>query len=490
MTRVDVVVIGGGVVGTAVARAFSRYRLDVVLLEREPDLSWGATRANSGIVHSGYHNLPGTTKARLCVRGNRMLRRLAVQLGVPFRLNGSLTVAFTPEEAAVLAEWRAHGLANGVPGLRLVSGQVAARLEPELAPGVLCALHAPTAGIISPYELALALAENAAANGVAFRLGSPVEALRPAGDRLAVVTPDEAWHARVVVNAAGLAAGTIARLAGDASVSIVPRRGEEYILDKAYGGLVTRTIFPTAVGYSKGILVIPTVEGNLMLGPTDVPNSGPEDWFTTAEGYAEVLAATRRVVPGVPGQAAVIASFAGLRATSPTRDFLIGPSPVNPRLIHAAGIDSPGLTAAPAIAAEVVAHAAQSGLRLRRKKEWQGHRPAPVRFRDLDDEGRAALAAENPAHRCVVCRCELVTEAEIVDAVRRGATTLDGVKLRTRAGMGRCQGGFCTPKTMAVLSRELGLPYTSLTKRGPGSEIVVEDLAARGGEAGGAACAG
>ncbi|MGE5553122.1 MAG: NAD(P)/FAD-dependent oxidoreductase [Betaproteobacteria bacterium] len=481
MPEADVVIIGGGIVGTAVARAFSRYQLDIVLLEKEPDLPWGATRANSGIVHSGYHNTPGTAKARLCARGNLLLRRLAPALQVPFRQNGSLTVAFTPEEAAKLDEWYAHGRANGVSGLRLVSGRAAARLEPNLALGVLRALHAPTAGVISPYELALALAETAAANGVEIRLSSPVEALRPAGERVEVATPAGCYCARLVVNAAGLGAEAVARMVGDETVRLKPRRGEEYILDKAYGGLVTRTIFPTALGYSKGILVIPTVEGNLMLGPTDAPGAGPEDLFTTAEGYAEIAAATRRLVPSLPGPGAVIASFAGLRATSVTNDFVLGSSPVCPRLLHAAGIDSPGLTAAPAIAEEMVAHARVAGLRLQKKRDWSKGRLAPVCFRELDDEARAKLAAADPAWRHVVCRCELVTEAQVVEAIRRGARTLDGVKLRTRAGMGRCQGGFCTTKVLAILSRELNLPYTALTKRGPGSEIVVEDLAGRGG---------
>ncbi|MDI6870806.1 MAG: NAD(P)/FAD-dependent oxidoreductase [Bacillota bacterium] len=482
MSYPDVVVIGGGVVGAATARAFSRYQVDVVLLEKEPDLPWGTTRANSGIVHSGHYDRPGTAKARLCVRGNRLLRRLAAELNVPYRQNGSLTVAFTPEEAAKLSEWYARGRANGVPRLRLISGRTAARLEPNLAKEVLRALHAPTAGVVSPYELALALVENAVTNGVELRLESPVEGLRPAGKRLEVATPGESYFARLVVNAAGLGAEGVARMVGDETVALRPRRGEEYLLDKVYGSLVTRTIFPTAAGYSKGILVIPTAEGNLMLGPTDVPDSGFEDLFTTAEGYAAIAAATRRLVPSLPGPEAVIASFAGLRATSATGDFVIGPSPTCPQLIHAAGIDSPGLTAAPAIAEEILFHAQAAGLKLQKKREWRRGRPAPVRFRELDDKARAALAAADPAYRHVVCRCELVTEAEIVEAVRQGARTLDGVKLRTRAGMGRCQGGFCTTKVMAILARELDLPYTALTKRGLGSEIVVEDLARRGGE--------
>lgn len=482
MSDADAVIIGGGVVGTAIARAFSRFRLDVVLLEREFELAWGTTKANSGIVHSGCHNTPGTAKARLCVRGNRLLAGLAAELHVPFRRNGSLIVAFTPEEAAVLDEWYAHGRANGVPRMRLITGRTARKLEPALSPEVLRALEAPTAGVVSPYELAFALAENAAANGVEIATASPVEAVRRAGGRLEVTTPRETFRARLVVNAAGLGAEEVARLAGDESVRLQPRRGEEYLLDKAYGGLVTRTIFPTASGYSKGILVIPTVEGNLMLGPTDIPGARAGDLFTTAEGYSEIMAAGRRLVPSLPGPGAVIASFAGLRATSATGDFVIGPSRACPGLLHAAGIDSPGLTAAPAIAEEIVAHARAAGLRLWQKREWTPGRPAPVRLRELDDEARARLAEADPAYRRVVCRCELVTEAEVVDAIRRGARTLDGVKLRTRAGMGRCQGGFCSPKVLAILARELGLPYTALTKRGPGSEIVVGDLAERGGE--------
>ncbi|MGE5508037.1 MAG: NAD(P)/FAD-dependent oxidoreductase, partial [Chitinophagales bacterium] len=482
---VDVVIIGGGVVGTAVARAFSRYAVEVVLLEREADLAWGTTRANSGIVHSGYHCKPGSLKARYCVEGNRMMPKVAEELGVPFKMNGSLTVAFTPEEAEVLRAWEEHGRQNGVPGLELVDGATARRWEPALADGVECALHAPTAGIISPYELALAQAENAQANGVDIRVLSPALNLaRLPGGRLEVATPSGTLSARLVVNAAGLSSAEFARQVGDEAIRLAPRRGEEYLLDRAYGGLVSKTIFPTATGYSKGILVIPTVEGNLMLGPTDVPGAAAGELFTTAEGYEEIMQAVRRLVPGVPGPAGVIASFAGLRASSVTGDFRLGPSQACPGVIHAAGIDSPGLTAAPAIAEEVVRLAGQAGLGLTAKAGYDPFRPAPRCFRDLDEAERAALAAADPAWRRIVCRCELVTEAEIVGAIRRGARTLDGIKLRTRAGMGRCQGGFCTPKVLGILARELGVPLTSLTKRGPGSELLVADLAQRGGDAG------
>lgn len=483
MDVADVVIIGGGVVGTAIARAFSRYHLDVVLLEREADLAWGTTRANSGIVHSGYHCHPGSLKARYCVAGAAMMPKVAAELGVPFKRNGSLTVAFTPEEADVLQTWYEHGRQNGVPGLALVDGATARGWEPAVAEGLLAALHAPTAGIVSPYELALAQAENAQANGVEILTLSPALGLtrRPDG-RLEVATPSGACVARLVINAAGLGSAEVARLAGDDTFHLRPRRGEEYLLDRAYGGLVTRTIFPTATGYSKGILVIPTVEGNLMLGPTDVPGATAADLATTAEGYEEILQATRQLVPGVPGPAAVIASFGGVRASSETGDFLLGVSPACAGLIQVAGIDSPGLTAAPALAEAVVHLAREAGLALTPKVDYDPVRPAPLHFRDLDDARRATLAATDPAWRHIVCRCELVTEAEIVDAIRRGARTLDGVKLRTRAGMGRCQSGFCTPKVLAILARELGQPYTALTKRGPGSELLVADLAGRGGE--------
>lgn len=474
---VDVLVIGGGVVGAALARELSRYTARTVLLEKEVDVSFGTSKANSGIIHSGIHDRPGSLKARLCIAGNRMYPQLAQELNVLYKQNGALVVAQEPGDVASLEALRHAGKSSGVPNITPLNRDELLRLEPALSPSLLGGLHIPSGGIVIPFDLVFALIENARANGVTVMLQTRVEQILAEGDEFIVRTNRGNIKAAYVINAAGLHAAQVARLAGDESFEIRPRKGEEYLLDRKLEGLVQRTIFPLPSAVSKGILVIPTVEGNLMLGPTAHSVGSFSDLDTTAAGWEEIFAYVRRLVPALrPGD--LITSFAGLRAASGGEDFIIRRSARSSRFIHAAGIESPGLTAAPAIAGHIIELLRDSGLRLEPNPRFNPNR-AVIRLRDLGLEERAKLMARDPAYARIVCRCETVSEGEIRDAIRRGATTLDGVKLRTRSGMGRCQGGFCTPRIIEILSQELGLAPEQITKRGGESRLLTGWLRGR-----------
>lgn len=473
----EVLIIGGGVVGTALARELSRYELRVLLLEREADFSFGTSKANSGIVHTGLHDRPGSLRAYFCVEGNRLYPALAEELDVLYRNNGALVVAQDEAELPRLAELAAQGRENGVPGLALFGPEELLRLEPNLSPSLAGGLLAPTGGIVVPFDMVYALAENAMANGVRVLLGTSVERIEAEGGSFLVGTGKGVFRAGLVINAAGLDAARVAGLIGDESFAIRPRRGEEYLLDRACEGLVRRTIFPLPTARSKGILVIPTVDGNIMLGPNARETDDAADTRTTAGGWEEISGVVRRLVPSL-SRAVPITAFAGVRAASDRDDYIIGPAAGVPGFFHAAGIDSPGLTAFPAIARHLVELLREAGLRLRPKRDWNPRRRL-VRLRLLDREAQAALVAQDPAYARIVCRCELVSEGEIRDAIRRGAATLDGVKLRTRCGMGRCQGGFCTPRIIRLLREELGLAPAEVTKRGADSNLLAGWL--RGG---------
>ncbi|NPV54836.1 MAG: NAD(P)/FAD-dependent oxidoreductase [Firmicutes bacterium] len=481
----DIAIIGGGVVGCSIARELSRYELNVVLIEKEAEVGFGTSKANSGIVHAGFHSERDTLEARLCVEGNRLFDGLCGELSVPFRRNGSLLVTKTARDIAELERLRAQGIYNGVPGLEILSGQQVLDLEPGLSREVVAGLYAPTAGVVSPYELTMALAENAQANGVRFMTGCEVWGMiiedggnlssNPSLNRNLGLKRLRSSRGdiivRYVINAAGLFGDDVAALAGgERPFRIIPRKGEEYILDRRVGALVTRTIFPMPTPNSKGILVIPTADGNIMIGPTAVEVESKHDLGTTRAGFDEIFRATRDLVPSIDSRD-IIASFAGLRAASDRHSFIIERSPGVRGFMNVCGIESPGLTASPAIA-RMVASMIGEEMALRPKRSFNPERrPAPG-FREMSAAERRAAIARDPAYGRIVCRCELVSEAEVVDTIRRGARTLDGVKFRTRAGMGRCQGGFCTPRVMSILSRELGVPMERLTKRGDESFLV------------------
>jgi glycerol-3-phosphate dehydrogenase len=464
----DVVVIGGGVVGVTLARTLSRYHLDVVVLERDAEVGFGVSKANSGIIHSGIHADPATVKGALEWPGNVGWLRLRDDLGFGFAQVGELLVALADDELPTLEAIEAQGRRKGVPGLARWEPDRIRRAQPNLSREVVAALWAPTAGVINPYEAVLLIADNAVRNGVTIATEQQVIGIDPPDladphAPLTLRTPDRTWVARYVVNAAGLYADEVARLAGVGTFTITGRKGEEYLLDKRLAGLVTSIIFPCPTATSKGTLVTPTFDGTIMVGPTAEATDDKDDTTTTPEGAAQVFAAAKRLVPAI-SERDVIAEFAGVRAVADTEDFVLGAT-ARRGFVNAAGIQSPGLTAAPAIADHLV---------LREQDDWRPRAEHPVRFAVLPTEEQAELAQRDPRFAQLVCRCELITEAEIVDAIDRGARTLDGVKFRTRAGMGRCQGGFCTWRCIELLAARRGLPITAVTKRGGDSWIVCD----------------
>ncbi len=473
--RHDVVVIGGGVVGITLARALSRYQLDIVVLERDAEVGFGVSKANSGIIHSGIHADPKTMKGQLEWPGNEGWLRLRDDLGFGFAQVGELLVALSDGELRTVEHLHDQGERKGVPGLQRWDVDRIRKHQPNLSRDIIAALWAPTAGVINPYEAVLLIADNAAANGVEIATEQPVIAIDPPDPHepdgpLTVRTPTRTLVTRYVVNAAGLRADEVARMAGVGTFTITGRKGEEYLLDKRLAGLVTSVIFPCPTPTSKGTLVIPTFDGTIMVGPTAEATDDKDDTATTPEGAQAVFAAARRLVP-VISQRDVIAEFAGVRAVAEGDDFILGPT-ARRGFINAAGIQSPGLTAAPAIADHLVEVLRDEGLELRERSDWRRRAEHPVRFSVLSTQEQEELAAQQPDFAKLVCRCELVTKAEVLDAIDRGARTLDGVKFRTRAGMGRCQGGFCTWGCLELLAERRGIPITEVTKRGGASWIL------------------
>lgn len=466
----DVAIIGGGVVGCAIARELSRYRLRVALIEREAEVGFGTTKTNSGIIHAGHHTGLDTLKGRLVVPGNRAFDQLHEELGFGFRRIGELVVAREESELPVLHELKAQGELKGVP-VELWDKHRLRREEPNLSSKLVAALHAPTAGVVNPYEFAFAMIENAVANGVELIVDSPVTALEERGDRLAITCPRRQLEARYVVNAAGVFSDRVAAMLDLHDFTIEPRKGEEYMLDARLKGLVRRLIFPVPSHKSKGTLIIPTYDGTIMVGPTATDTDDRFDVATSTQGSDQVFGFVKGLCPSIH-ERTTIAQFAGLRAVSDSGDFLIGPTAVR-GFYNAAGIQSPGLTASPAIAGYVIEQMGEAGLPLVEKPEWDPRVAPPPRFAQQPLDQQRELAASDPSFGRVVCRCELVTEAEIHQAIDHGARTLDGVKFRTRAGMGRCQGGFCTTRTLEILSERLDEPFEAMTKRGGGSWMVL-----------------
>lgn len=471
----DVLVIGGGVIGTAIARSLSKLKLEIALVEKDKELSFGTTKANSGIVHAGFHNSPGTLKTKLCVEGCLMFPNLCEELDVPFKQNGVLMVALSEEEIPKLYDFLEQGQQNGVPELVVLDREQLLEREPNISDKVVAGLFAPSGGIVSPFELAINQGENAKQNGVEIFLDSAIENLIDKGDYVLVKTKNDEFTTKLVINCAGLYSDTIARLLGDDSFSIKPRKGEEYLLDKRVGSLVTSTIFPLPSPNSKGMLVIPTVHGNLMLGPTAVEMEARDEFSTTAHGLESIYDFTKDLVNGIEKRD-LIASFAGVRAASDRGDFVIEFSKKSSRLLNVAGMESPGLTAAPAVG-EMVLEMVKSwfnnrGIEVKNNLSFNPRLPKKLYLRNLSKSELEAAYKKDKRFTHVICRCELVSEAEIVEAIKAGARTLDGIKLRTRAGMGRCQGGFCTPLILKIMSRELNIPVTEITKRGGDSVLV------------------
>ena len=475
MERYDVTVIGAGVVGCAVARELTKYDLSVLVIEKEEDVCSGTSKANSGIAHAGYDAPAGSVMAAMNVRGNALIHELSRTLDFPFTGCGSLVVCFDEERRGDLETLRERGEKNGVEGLCILSGDQARAMEPALSPEVMAALYAPSAGVVCPFLMTAAFAENAAANGAQFRFLTEVTNIIKKEEGFLLSTDRGEIAATCVVNAAGVYADRMHNLVSTDKLSITPRRGEYVLLDREVGTLVGRTIFQLPGKLGKGVLVTPTAHGNLLVGPNARDLDDKENVETTAEGLDEIKSKALRSVPGIPYRA-VITAFAGLRAHEAGGDFVIGEVGDCPGFFDAAGIESPGLTSAPAIG-EALARQIAEKLNAPVKAGFIATRKGFVQPAKLPPEVRAALIKERPDYGRIVCRCENVSEGEIVDAIRRvpGAVSLDGIKRRVRQGMGRCQAGFCTPRAMEILARELGVPMEQVAKNRPGSELLREE---------------
>ncbi|MBQ7464492.1 MAG: NAD(P)/FAD-dependent oxidoreductase [Lachnospiraceae bacterium] len=468
----DVIIIGAGVVGAAIARELSRKDRSVLVLEKNSDVCEGTSKANSGIVHGGYDAMPGTKKAFFNVKGSLMMEELSKTLDFPYKRNGSLVLLPDGADEETLDALFQRGLKNGVKGLEIIDRDRLHELEPNVNDSVRKALYVPTGALVCPFLLTIALAENAAVNGVEFRFDTEVTDIRKEDGAFRVFAGGEEYSSRYVINAAGVYADVIHNMVCPQKIAIRPVRGQYCLFDRTVGSVIKHTLFslPTAMG--KGVLVTPTVHGNLMAGPTAEAVDDREATNTTAVGLETVLQKGSLSVNSLPGRK-VITSFAGLRAREKGGDFIIGEDRNVPGFIDVSGIESPGLSAAPAIGVHVAGLVNELDQRPDRKDFAETRKGTPS-MANADEKTRQRLIKENPAFANVICRCELVTEGEIIDAIKRplGARTLDGVKRRVRAGMGRCQAGFCSPKVAQILSRELGISEEEITKSGKGSEIL------------------
>ncbi len=470
----DCIIIGGGVIGCAVARYLSRYEGKFCLLERESDIACGTSKANSAIIHAGFDAAFGSKMAAYNVRGNRMMTKLSEELDIPFKRNGSLVVCLDREDLPKLKDLCENGVRNGVEGLRILDTEELHAMEPNVVESAVAALYAPTGGIVCPFRMTQAFAENAAANGVEFRLATPVRSVFQCADGTwQVETETGNLRAKTVVNSAGLYSAVFHNQVSERKIHITPRRGDYCLLDKSAGDHVKCTVFQLPGAKGKGVLVTPTVHGNLLVGPTAVDVDDFEATATTAEGLEALISKAGSAVRGIPMHT-VITSFAGLRAHEDGHEFILGEVSDAEGFFDCAGIESPGLSSAPAIGLDTADWVAQK-LALPEKSDFIPTRKGILDARELSFEERAKLVRENPAYGQIICRCEGISEGEILDAIRRtpGATDVDGVKRRVRAGMGRCQGGFCSPKVMEILARELGKSMNEITKTGSGSAYTV-----------------
>lgn len=475
----DVVIIGAGVIGSAIARELSRYQANICVIEREEDVCNGTSKANSAIIHAGFDAKPGSLKAKLNVRGNEMMDRLSKDLDIPFTRNGSLVVCTKVQDRSGLDELLEKGHANGVPDLKILEREELIKMEPNLSDDVTCALYAPTGGIVCPFHMTMAFAENACMNGVTFFLNTKVTDIQKAPEGYTIRTMhtdssiEEIFHTKVVINAAGVHADELNNMVSENKLHITARKGEYCLLDKDAGTHVSHTIFQLPSKMGKGVLVSPTIHGNLLVGPTALDVEDKEALNTTGEGLGSLAFTSSLSVKNVPMRQ-VITSFAGLRAHEDGNDFVLGEAADAKGFINAAGIESPGLTSAPAIG-EMIAGIAKDILGLIEKEEFITTRKGILRPETLTLEERNELIKDCPAYGNIICRCEMISEGEILDAIHRplGARSLDGVKRRTRAGMGRCQAGFCSPRTMEILERELSMSMYDVTKNGVGSNFIV-----------------
>ncbi len=453
LMKYDIVIVGAGVVGTSIAYSLIPYDVSVLLLDKNNDVAMGATRANSAIIHAGYDPRPGTLMAKLNVEGNRLCEKLCSDLSVPFKRCGSLVLAFSEEEKSTLEELFERGVKNGVPDLRILDAAELRKLEPEIGEEAVAALYAPSAGIVNPWELCLAQAEVFVRNGGIFESNAEVTGIVREKDTYIIETSKGTFEASIVILACGIQADTIHGLIAKPDFQIVPTRGEYFLLDKSEGGKVSHVIFQCPNELGKGVLVAPTVHGNMICGPTsEVLKEDIEDTATTSAKLAEIKSKAARSVGNISWRDNV-RNFSGIRANSTADDFIIREIPGSKGIFEAAGIKSPGLASSPAIGPYMVELLKSNGVVLTEKKVGYDMTRKKIHFRDMSNEERAKLVASDPAYGRIVCRCEGVTEGEIRDALESPIPpcSLDAVKRRAGTGMGRCQGGFCGPRIVEML---------------------------------------
>ena len=468
----DVVVIGGGVVGGLVLRELTKYNLNVALLEKAGDVAMGASKANSGIVHAGFDAPVGTLKAKFNVAGNKMMESVCADLGVKFRRNGSLVVAFSEEDYKTINDLKARGEVNGVEGLEIIDQPRLREIEKNISDEAFAALYAPTGGIVCPYELTIAAIGNAMDNGAKLFTDFEVVDIEKIESGYIVTSKDgQEIASKIVINCAGLHSGEIAKMIGDSDIKIGARKGEYILLDRESGDFVQHTLFFTPTKLGKGILVTQTVDNNILLGPT--AEEGNNSTETSANGLAFVIEKAKQMTKNPP-LFNTITSFAGVRAYSDTHDFIIKESKNAKGFIHCAGIESPGLTASPAIAKYVVETLVGGMIVLEKNEAFNGTRKPDYFFKHLSMEEKNEIIKRDPSYGKIICRCEQVTEGEILRAIRENppAKDIDGVKRRTRSGMGRCQGGFCQPYVAELIAKERGVSLTNVTKNGKSSNLL------------------
>lgn len=469
----DVLIIGGGFSGSAIARELSKYNAKIAVLEKTEDICEGTSKANTALAHGGFDAKPGTLKAKLNVQGNKMMDKLTKDLNIPFERNGALVLCFDEKDIPKLEELKERGEKNGVPGLSIINQEELRKLEPNITDDAVAALLCESAGIICTFTLNFALAENAYENGVEFFFNTAVEGFTKKEDRWIVHTNKGDYEAKAVVNAAGVYADELHNMVSSKKHSITPRRGQYFLMDKQVGDTVKRTVFQLPTKYGKGIVVTPTVDGNLLIGPTAEDIEDKEGVDTTKEGLDEIIEKSKMTLKSFP-YGSVITSFSGLRAHDEEDDFVVEEVEDAEYFFDALGIESPGLTSSPAIGL-MMANLIKDKLNLQEKDNFKETREGLPLTNRMTPQEHKALIEKDSSFSKIICRCEMITEGEIVAAIHSplGGRTLDGLKRRVRAGAGRCQGGFCAPKVIEIISRELNIPQEEVMKNNSNSKIIL-----------------
>lgn len=470
----DITIIGAGIIGTFIARELSKYDLNILLIDKENDVSNGTTKANTALIHAGFDAPVNSKMAYFNVRGNAMFDKVCEELDIPFKRIGSLVLAFHDEDMKTIDELYNRGLKSGVPNMEILSKEQIKEMEPNISDNIKGGLYAKTAGIIGPWELAIALAENAIENGVELKLNTEVLNIIKHHETYEIITNIGIINSKIVINCAGVFADKLNNMVSENKIKIIPKRGQYYLLDKTVGDLVNTIIFQCPTSKGKGVVVSPTVHGNLIVGPDSEIIGDKQDTSTSQERLKHVLDTARKSVSSIPFNQ-VITTFAGVRSEPETGDFIVEEVIDAPGFINVAGIKSPGLSASPAIASYVVDMVEEIFNGLEIKNNYNPIRRKVIRFNELSDKEKDNLIEKDPRYGNVICRCETITEAEIVDAIHRkaGATTVDGIKRRVRPGSGRCQGGFCMPRVMEILAREQNKNIEEIVKDRLDSKILI-----------------